>query len=181
MSTPNEGAYGFDVERIDNPNENDFILLAPGKYAFRVKEVEKGWHNGSEKLDPCHKAIIHIEVDGGWQGKVIIKTNYFLHRKMDGLNCQFMLSIGHRKHGEPLVARWNLVPGSTGVVEIGNREGTGESKGKFFNDCKKFLEPGTALSVIPQPAPAQGAFPWEQAQQPATAGVSGPGDDGLAF
>jgi len=177
MSTENQGAYGFDVERIDNPNENDFILLAPGKYAFKVKEVEKGWHNGSEKLDPCHKAIIHIEVDGGWQGKVTLKTNYFLHRKMDGLNCQFMLSIGHRKHGEPLVARWNLVPGSTGIVEIAHRE----NEGKKYNDCKKFLEPGTPLSVIPQPAPAQAAFPWEQGQQPATAGVSGPGDDGLAF
>lgn len=182
MSTENE-AYGWDRECIDNPNEQgEYTLLIPGNYAFRVLGVEKAWHNGSEKLSPCHKAVINIEVDGGWQGTVAMKTNVFLHRKMDGLNCQFFLSIGHRKHGEPLVMRWNMVPGSRGVVEIAHRLGKakeGEEPRKF-NDAKRFLEPGTALSNHPRPAPQQTGFPWEQAAA-ASAGVASPGDDGLAF
>ena len=59
MSTENEGAYGFDVERIDNPNENDFVLLVLRKLRLPRQEVEKGWHNGSDKLtlsQPIHSS-----------------------------------------------------------------------------------------------------------------------------
>lgn len=184
MSTNNE-AYGWD-QRIDDPNEGgEYTLLIPGNYPFRVTSVEKAWHNGSERLPQCHKAVINIEIDGGWQGAVQMKTNVFLHRKMDGLNCQFFLSIGHRKHGDPLVMRWNMVPGSTGVVEIAHRKGKPKDgqEPRTFNDAKRFLEPGTPISNHPKPAPAQEqtGFPWEQQPQAAPSGVASPGDDGLAF
>ena len=50
-----------------------------------------------------------------------------------------------------------------------------------YNDCKKFCEHGTALSDIPTGTGTSSVPHREQGQQTATAGVSAPGDDGLAF
>ncbi len=117
--------------------ESSFTLLPEGEYPFTVITFERGYHNGSQKLPPCHKAELKIEIDGGEKGKVTVNHNLFVHRKCEGLLCEFFLSIGQKKHGEPLKMNWPAVPGTTGRCKVGIREYNGNQ----YNEIKKFLEP----------------------------------------
>jgi len=140
MSNDNNVAIGWDQERIENPNEgSDFVNLAPGKYAFRVTKFERGRFDGSEKMCACPKAIIHLEIDGGELGPVSHKHNLYLNKKCEGLLCQFFVSVGLRKHGDPLVLAWNQLVGRSGLCEMGQRQ----HKETTYNDVKKFLDPET--------------------------------------
>ena len=40
----------------------DFVILPEGEYVFQVVDLEKGRHSGSEKLQPCPKATLTLEV-----------------------------------------------------------------------------------------------------------------------
>jgi len=161
-------AFGWDTERIDNPNEGgDFTLLAPGEYPFRILKLERGYFNGSAKMCPCPKAIITLEIDGAELGSATEKVNLFLNKKCEGILCQFFVAIGLRKHGDPtLVLKWNEIIGRTGRCRVENRV----HEGKSYNEVKRFLDPpenGTAHSApapaaAAAPAPTQGGFPWEQ-------------------
>jgi hypothetical protein len=51
--------------------------------------------------------------------------------------CQFFVSVGLRKHGDPLVLAWNQLVGRAGTLELGNRT----HNEKVYNDVKKFLDP----------------------------------------
>ena len=46
-------------------NDSTFTLLPEGVYPFTVTGFERARHNGSAKLDPCPKAVLTIEIDGG--------------------------------------------------------------------------------------------------------------------
>ena len=50
-----------DVIENDSP---EFVILPDGDYDFEVVDFERGRHNGSEKLPPCNKAIVHIRIEG---------------------------------------------------------------------------------------------------------------------
>lgn len=129
--------------------ENSFTVLPEGEYPFIVTAFERGWYNGSEKLPPCHKAILTVELNGGTAGKVSVKHNLFVSRKTEGLLCEFFTAIGQKKQGEPLKMNWQLVPGSTGRCKVGIRTYNGNE----YNEIKKFLKPDAV------PAPAQGFAP----------------------
>jgi hypothetical protein len=167
-----QDAYGWDTKRIDDPNESDYTLLTPGEYPFRITKTERGWHNGSEKLPPCNRLTLTLEVNGGAQGTATLKNNLFLHRKMDGLNCQFFTCVGLRKHGDPLILNWAMLPGATGMVQIAHREG---KDGRKFNDAKRFIDPPcangpqaappTPAAPPVAPAQAQDGFPWDKEEE----------------
>lgn len=147
-----------DIERELNwddeiVKDSDFILLPEGDYNFRVSGFERGRHNGSEKLPPCNKAIITLEIDSP-QGKVYLQHNLFLHTKCEGLLSNFFTGIGQKRHGEPLKMNWNAVIGSTGHCKLGVRSWmnkTGEQRQS--NEVKKFYEPTNSNSAQPTAAP----------------------------
>lgn len=137
--------FGWDDEiQNDGP---EYITLPEGDYDFEVVDFERARHEGSEKLPPCNKAIVHIRVKGkdasGHEGETIIRHQLFLHTKTEGLLCAFFMGIGQRKKGEKLKMNWAMVPGSRGRCRVGIRE----YNGKAFNEIKKFYEPDG------QPAP----------------------------
>ena len=139
--------------------ESDFILLPEGDYNFKVTSFERARHEGSEKLPPCNKAVITLEIDST-EGKVYIKHNLFLHTKCEGLISAFFIGIGQKKHGEPLRMNWNNVIGSTGrckiiVKEEKKRDNSNEIM--KFNNVARFYEPKT-ISPQPQTASAGGVF-----------------------
>jgi hypothetical protein len=146
-----EKSYEWDEQPIENPNEggNFFLLLPPGNYHFTAVKFERGRHEGSDKLPACNKAIVTCLVNGGALGQSEIKTNLFLHSRCEGLLCAFFISLGHRKHGEPLKMDWGKVVGGTGICEVSIRKGTGKYEGKEFNEIKRFLEPGSAVTAPP--------------------------------
>lgn len=132
-----ERAYDWD-ETIEQPSEGGggYTLFEPGTYRFSVKTFERGRHNGSDKLPPCNKAIITLEVNGGPQGVATIQNNFFLHSKCEGLLASFFTAIGDRKHGDPLVMNWPGTLGKDGYVKIKHRT----HDGKTYNDVQYFLD-----------------------------------------
>ncbi len=119
--------------------ESTFTLLPEGEYDFTVIELERKYHNGSEKLSPCPKAALKIEIDGKEKGKAVVTHNLFIHRKTEGLLCEFFISIGQKKHGEPLKMNWQAVPGATGRCKIGSY--ISKKDNNEYNEIKKFLKP----------------------------------------
>lgn len=121
--------------------DSDFVLLPEGDYDFRVTAFERGRHQGSEKLPPCNKAVVTLEIDAP-EGKAYIKHNLFLHSRCEGLLSNFFTGIGQKKHGEPLKMNWNAVIGSTGRCKVGIRKWTGRDGNEMqSNEVKKFYEP----------------------------------------
>ncbi len=162
----NDGSFEDREFAWDDEIEKDgaeYVTLADGDYDFVVMDFERGRHEGSEKLPPCPKAILHIKVEGkdkntGVEGATVIRHQLFLHSKTEGLLSSFFTSIGLKKKGERLKMNWALVPGSKGRARIGTRT----YEGKEYNEIKKFYEPiktqATAPQQQPQPEPVQTSF-----------------------
>lgn len=126
----------------------DFIILPEGDYDFEIIEFERGRHNGSEKLPPCNKAIVHIKIEGK-EGISVIRHQLFLHTITEGLLCDFFMGIGQRKKGEKLKMNWNQVVGSKGRAKIGIRKWTNDSgEERTFNEIKRFYEPSDQQTIF---------------------------------
>ena len=119
-----------------NQEGADFILAPEGDYDFKVVSFTRERHNGSDKLPPCNKAVLDIEVATP-KGAAHIRHQLFLHTKTEGMLSAFFIGIGQKKHGEPLRMNWNNVIGSTGRCKVGIRE----YNGKQYNEIKKFYDP----------------------------------------
>ena len=137
----------------------EYVTLADGDYDFEVLDFERGRHEGSAKLPPCPKAILHIKVEGkdkntGAEGITVIRHQLFLHSKTEGLLSNFFTSVGLKKKGERLKMNWSLVPGSRGRARIGTRT----YEGKEFNEIKRFYEPVATASTAPVQQPVQTTF-----------------------
>lgn len=141
-----DGELGWEDEI---QHDGDFILLEEGDYDFEIVRFERARHNGSEKLPPCNKAVVHIRVKGkdarGNEEEVTLKHNLFLHTKTEGMLCAFFTAIGQRKRGEKLRMNWGAVVGSKGRCKVGIRNWKNE-KGEIveLNEIKKFYEPEEA-------------------------------------
>lgn len=97
--------------------ESEFELLPEGTYDFTVESMERGRFAGSEKMSACPQANLTLIVhDGDLQGKIF--DTLYLHSKAEWRLSQFFTAIGQKKKGEPLQPNWNLVPGSTGKLEL---------------------------------------------------------------
>lgn len=137
--------------------ERSFILLPEGEYNFTVKDFRRDRYtpkNETAKLPPCNKAVLTIEIDGGSKGKITLEHNLFLHQSVEGLLSAFFLSIGLKKHGEPLRMEWNKVVGCKGRCKVGIREWKSQNTGETMqsNEIKRFLEPA------PVQTPPRGTF-----------------------
>lgn len=122
--------------------DSDFILLPEGDYDFKVTGFERARHNGSEKLPPCAKAVVTLEISAP-EGVAYIKHNLFLHTKCEGLLSNFFTGIGQKKHGETLKMNWGAVVGSTGRCKVAIRHWKNSNTGENMqsNEVKKFYEP----------------------------------------
>jgi hypothetical protein len=130
---------GWDGQ-IENDSP-DFVLLPEGDYDFEVTNFERARHQGSDKLPPCNKAIVHIRIEG-LEGVSTIKHNLFLHSITEGMLCSFFTAIGQRKKGERVTMNWNNVIGSKGRAKVGIREWVNDEGRKLsVNEIKRFYEP----------------------------------------
>jgi len=139
---------GWD-EQIESPNEGDFAIFPNGVYPFVVTGHEKGRFEGSEKLPACNQVIANIEFDGGpLLDTTTVRHRLYLHTNMTGLLSQFFRGVNLRKHGDPLVLKWDAVAGRRGWAELGTRE----HKGKTYQSIKKFLDQEDWPTQVGQPA-----------------------------
>jgi hypothetical protein len=107
--------YGWEDEISDEGKE--FVLLPEGDYEFTVSKIERARHNGSEKMPPCNVAKVTVTVWGA-DDSIDITENLFLCNKMEWKLSQFFLSIGLKKHGEPLRMNWPASVGKKGKCHV---------------------------------------------------------------
>ena len=141
--------------------ESSFQLLEEGDYRFRVASFERARHQGSEKIPPCNKAILTIEIiDENGNKLVTITHNLFLHSVVEGLLSAFFLSVGLKKHGEPLKMNFSAVPGTTGWCHVYVDKWTGnDGNERSSNKIRYFIDPEKAPKSASAPtAPVQSSF-----------------------
>jgi hypothetical protein len=123
----------------------EFVVLPEGDYDFEVIDFERARHNGSEKLPPCGKAIIHIKIEGE-QGVSVIRHNLFMYSTCEGMLSEFFMGIGQRKKGQKeYKMNWNAVKGAKGRAKVGIREYNGNK----YNEIKRFYEPEESKGFQP--------------------------------
>lgn len=138
-------------------NDSSFTLLPEGTYPFTVKAFERGAFAGSDKMPPCKKAVLTLEVDGGALGTTEITENLFLHSRAEWKLCQFFTAIGQRKRGEQLRMDWNRVTGARGWVSLIVNKYKKDGEDRQNNRVDKFLDPADVKPSAPS-APAAGGF-----------------------
>jgi len=159
MAENNTTGYELDWESSIE-HDSEFVLLPAGDYDFTVTSFERGRHAGSDKLPPCKKAVLSLEIDSE-TGPATLKHNLFLHSSTEGLLCSFFIAIGQRKYGERIPMNWNAVIGSKGRCKVGVRTYKNkDNEDVTINEIKKFYEPvpGTVPASAPNP---QGYVPGQ--------------------
>jgi len=134
----------------------DFKLLEPGVYPFTVKALEKTYYNGGGKIPPCPKALVTLRVNG----ETDVTDGLLLDDSLEWKLCAFFLSLGMRKHGEPLnLAQFGNIVGRSGYVEIGHRKWTGnDGQERDSNQVERYVDPADVFTTpTSQPAPDAGA------------------------
>lgn len=148
---------GWDGEIENDSPEN--VLLPEGEYNFVVERFERGRYEGGDKLPACNKATVFFKFSGP-QGECVVRKDFFLHSKCEGILCAFFTCIGQRQHGQRIQMNWSAVPGASGRAKIGTRTYNGNT----YNEIKRFIEP--ELSAQNQQPCQQPAY---QVQHTATA------------
>jgi hypothetical protein len=144
-------AFGWD-DTIQN--DSSYVVVPEGDYNFRIIGFQRGHHGGSDKIGPCPKAILDVEI---WNGpnKAVVTVNLFLHSATEGILCEFFTAIGQRKPGEQLKPRWDQIVGSTGTCKVANRVYNGNT----YNDIKKWYPKGKAITQLGSAAPQASVAP----------------------
>lgn len=81
-------------------DENEFVVLYPGKYAGEVSKIEKMRQEGGA-MNGCAYALVTVTVP--LEGATAILTDrLYLSRKMEWKISQFLKACGLKKKGEPI-------------------------------------------------------------------------------
>ncbi len=130
--------------------QQEFVLLPEGEYAFEVTGMERARFEGSAKLPPCSMAKLTLKIFGGAKGDTTVTHRLYLHTKTQGLLGAFFehRSVQARRDLPP---RWNEVVGAKGICKLGIREYTKQSgphagETGQSNEVQRFLPP-------PEPRP----------------------------
>ena len=144
-------------DEVENPDEGgEFITLDPGVYEFECTKFEREKWKGSAKIPAgTWVAVLTFDVAGA-----TIRHKFFLWSTCDGINAQFLISAGLRKHGDVLKMNFQDAVGCTGWCKVTNRAGQGKYDGKVFNEIDRFLE-----HAPEDPPRQQAATPAPQQQQ----------------
>lgn len=150
----------FDWNDIINGNDaSAFTLLPEGRYPFTVVGFERGEHAGSDKIPPCKKAVLTIELDGGALGTTQITENLFLHSRQKWKLSQFFVSIGYLKKDEEKPMNWQAVPGAKGWAEVVvNKYKNRNGEDRQNNRVNRYLDPAEAGTPAPAAQAGGGGF-----------------------
>ena len=130
-----ENNYTYDWDSEINNESSEFVLLPEGDYDFTVEKFERGMFDGSDKLPACKKAIVTFTIWGA-EDKISVTENFLLCSKLEWKLSSLFLSVGMKKHGEPLRMNWTGLVGQKGRCHIFAEPG--KNSDKLFNRIKKF-------------------------------------------
>ena len=139
---------GWDDALEDDGKE--FIILPEGDYTFTVTGFERGQYPGGNKIPPCPKATVTMEIENDL-GYAMCRKDFFLYRTMEWLLTAFFRCIGMRKHGEKAVVNWNEMIGRRGRAHFRPRSYTGrDGTERQANDAARFIdyEPGVEMTPV---------------------------------
>ncbi len=157
----NNYTFGWDDEI--NAESSDFVLLPEGDYDFTVEKFERGRYDGSDKLPACNKAIVTFTIWGA-EDSISITENFLLCSKLEWKLSSLFLSVGMKKHDEPLRMNWTGLIGQKGRCHVFAEPG--KNSDKLFNRIKKFYAYDEDVQTV-KPA-AQPAY--QQQVQPSSGG-----------
>ena len=148
--------FGAEYEEIGyegtiEEESGGFTLLPDGDYDFTVSKITRGRYEGSDKMPACNSVTVELTVWGA-QDKAVISERFFLVKKFEWKLSQFFLSIGVKKHGEPLNMRWNI-EGCRGKckVYVDHYKKQDGSDGQS-NKIKKFYAYDEQVQTVSPPA-----------------------------
>lgn len=126
--------------------ESEFVLLPEGDYDFTVTSFEKGWFDGSAKIEACNKAILELTINAPGIGSTVVKENILLSDKVEWKLCEFFRCIGQKQHGTGVKMNWNKVQGAKGRAHLVINEYTGNDGNNYKNNkVARYLDPETEL------------------------------------
>ncbi len=130
--------YVFDWEDEINNESVEYPILPEGDYTFFIEKFERGIFDGSEKLPACKKATVYFKIYGA-DDTVTISENFLLCAALEWKLSALFLSVGLKKHGEPIKMKWNEITGKTGRchIYVDNYKKKDGSQGQS-NKIKKF-------------------------------------------
>ena len=154
--------FGAEFEELNfedtiEEESGGFSLLPDGDYEYTVSKVTRGRYDGSDKMPACNSVTVELTVWGA-DDKATVTERFFLVKKFEWKLSQFFLSLGLKKHGEPLRMRWNIegMRGKCKLYVDTYRKQDG-SEGKS-NKVKKFYaydeQVQTASAALQAQAPA---------------------------
>ena len=152
--------YVFDWDS-EISNEDAFALLPEGDYGFTVTNFERGNYDGSDKMPACKKAIVTFAVEGA-NDTATITENFYLCAKVEWKLSSLFLSVGMKKHGEPLRMDWKGLVGKKGRCHLIVKP----YEGKDYNKITKLYAYDEDVEII-QPAASGG---YQQSTKSWTAG-----------
>ena len=169
-----ERELNWDDEITDETGS--FEPLPEGDYSFTVAKIERARSSGSGKLPPCNMAKVTLTVHGAENDRDITE-NLVLHSSLEWKLSQFFLSIGLKKHGEPLRMNWTAATGKTGNCHVGVRtfkrkdggEGTSNEIVRFYayDEFVQVVQPAAQTAYQQPSAPAyQPSYQQPSYQQP---------------
>lgn len=139
MAEKDNKAFDWDDEILEDGD--DFVVLPPGDYYFRVESCAKKQHPGSEKLPPCNKVELKIRLFSD-EGEVVVNHNLFLLKRMERMISNFFIGIGQKKKGESFRMNFEKVVGAEGKAKVGIRTYNGNQ----YNEIKRFYAPDEYLA-----------------------------------
>ena len=126
--------------------ESEYVVLPEGDYDFTVTKFERGQFDGSEKVEPCPKAILELTISVPGMGTSTMKENLLLSEKVEWKLCAFFRSIGQKTHGQGCKMNWNAVLGAKGRAHVIVNEYRGnDGTNKRNNKVDTYLDPETEL------------------------------------
>lgn len=153
--------------------ENEFVLLDEGVYAFTVTKMDKKVYSGNSTKIPngCPYAELNIQVQSQ-KGTANIRERLYLLKSMQWKLTQFFAGIGQPVvTGQAFNPNWNAVVGSTGRAEIAQHSYTNQNgDNRTNNQIQRYLkptDPTPAVNATQQGQQEQMPFPpaGQQGQQ----------------
>ena len=169
--------FGAEYEEIGyegtiEDESGGFVLLPEGDYDFTVNKITRGRYEGSDKMPACNSVTVELTVWGP-QDKTTVTERFFLVKKFEWKLSQFFLSIGVKKHGEPLMMRWNI-EGLRGKCKVyvdhykknDGSDGQSNKIKKFYAYDENVQTVSPQPSAVPQPYQAPPQQYQQSYQQP---------------
>ena len=148
-------------------NESTFTLVEEGDYDFKVMKVERGRHGGSAKLPACPKVTLTLAIlDDSGSELTSLTHNIHMHSSVEGLISAFLLSVGLKKHGEPVrLTEFEKAPGRVGKCHVYKDKWTNDrgeekenNKIKYFLDAAPAAAQPSQVSYTPTAQNAQASY-----------------------